>query len=220
MKTLKRIVSVLLLAATLISSLYSCGADVDEKEVLAAARPLIEKSDILEDILFGEGISYSLSGVGISYKEADENHVDYYEERLGEKFNTVSDLKSIMNKVYTVGFISDICSGVLSEDLYTGTRYYQNGEKIMVLLNYKKLKVDEIVYDFDTLALEESRGEKTVVVRIDVEIIRSEEKSQKRTLNITMKKESDKWKLDSPTYAVYSDKYQDYKDLEEELNKK
>ena len=218
MKILRKLLLTLVIFSLVFVSIASCGADVDEAEVIASAESLIKKADIIEDIIYGKGITPSHSGMG-AYKEADVTHIKEYESLLGEKFETVEDLQTIVIKTYTSGFASDILSGVLSGDLERGTRYYQEKETVMVYEVYKVMKTDEIEYHYDTLKLKETRGSKTVVVSLDVTITNSEEKTQKRNVEITLKNESGAWKLDAPAYAVYSDKYQDYNDLLEEMRK-
>ena len=89
----------------------------------------------------------------------------------------------------------------------------------MVYDVYKVMKTDEIEYHYDTLKVTDTRGSNTAVVALDVTITNFEGKTQKRNVDITLKNENGVWKLDAPAYAVYSEKYQDYNDLLEEIRK-
>ena len=218
MKAVKRVIALLLAAVTLLTALESCDRDYDEAEVKAAAASLIKKSDILETIIFGKGFDYHLEGIG-NYKEVNQSDVKNYADMLGESFTTLDGLKSVLSKVYTAGYKNDIISGVLSGDINGYTRYYQDGEKLMIYTNFKIRKTDEMEYHYDTLKVEDVNGEK-ITVSIDVTVTNSEGKSQKRKIEVDLLEETGGWRLDTPTYAVYSENYQDYKDLENELNRK
>ena len=226
MRLLKKLLSLILVTSAIVTSLASCDRDYDEAEVIAAAEALIRKSDILEDIIFGVGFDYHLEGTS-SYQPASEIDVERYSEALGVSVSTVDELKAVLSRIYTAGYRNDILSGVLSGDINSSlTRYYQDGEKIMVLTTYKPQKTDEIEYHYETLRVADVNDQK-ITVSLDVTVTRTEKtgsettkKSQRITIEVDMLEEADGWKLDTPTYAVYNENYQNYKDLENELNKR
>lgn len=219
MRLLKRLIPLILIISTVFTSLVSCGdRDYDEAEVKAAAETLIRKSAILEDILFGEGLDHHIEGT-LSYQIVSEDDIKRKSEAMGESFSTVDELKVILSKVYTVGYKNDLLSGILSGDVNQYTRYYQNGEKMMKLVTYDVKKKDEIEYHYDTLKVKDVEGEK-ITVSLDITITTDDGKSQRITIDVDMIEEPDGWKLDTPTYAVYNENYQNYKDLENELNKR
>jgi acid phosphatase family membrane protein YuiD len=217
-RAIKKLVALLLAAVCALGAFTSCDRDYDEAEVKAAAESLIKKSDILETIIFGKGFDYHIEG-SATYKVADKADVKRYAEMLGEDFTTVDGLKAVLSKVYTAGYKSDIISGVLSGDINGYTRYYQDGENIMVYTLFKVRKTDDIKYHYDTIKVEDVDGEK-ITVSIKITITNSEGKSQDRTIEVDLIEEAGGWRLDTPTYSVYSENYQDYKDLENELNRK
>lgn len=219
MRLLKKLLSLILVTFAIVTSLASCDRDYDEAEVIAAAEALIRRSDILEDIIFGEGFDYRLEGTS-SYQPASEIDVKRYADALGESFSTLDELKAVLSKVYTVGYKNDILFGVLSGDINSSlTRYYQDGESIMVLTTYKPQKTDEIEYHYETLRVADVNDQK-ITVSLDVTVTAADGKSQRITIEVDMLEEADGWKLDTPTYAVYNENYQNYKDLENELNKR
>ena len=221
MKAVKRVIALLLAAVTLLTALASCDRDYDEAEVKAAAASLIKKSDILEDIIFGKGFDKHIDGTS-AYQPAVKEDVKRYAEAMGESFKTVDELKAVLSKVYTVGYKNDILSGVLSGDMNFYTRYYQDGDNIMVYTNFDVKKKDEIEYHYETLKVSDVNDQK-ITVSIEVTVTRTEgkdQKSQRKEIFIDMLEEIDGWKLDTPTYAVYNENEQSYKDLENELNKR
>ena len=218
MKSIRRLLALLLASLTVFLTFTSCDRDYDEAEVRAAAESLIRKSDILEDIIFGKGLDYHLEGIG-SYKQVSEKSIKEHSELLGESFTSLESLKNVLGKVYTAGYRRDIISAALSGDINGYTRYYQDGEKLMIYTDFKVKKTDDIEYHYDTIKVADVDGEK-ITVSIDITITNSEGKTQRRNIEVDLLEEAGGWRLDTPTYAVYSDNYQDYKDLENELNKK
>lgn len=219
MRALKKILAAALIISCAIASLVSCNRKYDEDEVISAAGELIKKSAVLEDILFGEGFGIDLSDTNIGYKKADAASVKSYSDKLGISFTDINGLRSVISSVYTAGYANDIFSGVLYGNPNFKTRYYQDGDAIMVDTTYKKLKKDEITYHYETLKVSDVNGEK-ITVSLDITIKTSDGKSQNRNISVDMIEDASGWKIDTPTYAVYNENYDKYKDLENELNKK
>ena len=67
---------------------------------------------------------------------------------------------------------------------------------------------DEVVYDYDSLKVINSKKE-TVYVNIDCTVTREDGKTQKKTLEIGLIEEANGWRLDTPTYATYNQEYYD-----------
>ncbi len=219
MKALKRILALLLMTALIVPALFSCDRKYDEAEVKAAAERLIKKSALIEDILFGEGFSVDMMDTGIGYKKVEPASIEQYSEKLGESFSDLSGFRAVISKVYTAGYAGDIFSGVLYGTVDSNTRYYQDGEYIMADTTFKRKKTDSITYHYQSLKVADVNGEK-ITVSIDITITRQDGKSQNRNIEIDMIEEASGWKLDTPTFAVYNEKYESYKELEGELNKK
>ena len=74
---------------------------------------------------------------------------------------------------------------------------------------------DEIVYDYDSLKAVRSKKDK-VYVTVEATVTKSDGRSQKTTVTITLVEEGDGWKIDNPTYANYNE----LKDRYDELNDK
>ena len=226
MRFLKKLIPLILAVCATLGALTSCDRDYDEQEVLRETEVLIKKSAILEDIIFGKGFDYHVDTTE-AYQKANEADVKKYSDALskyGESFTTFDELVSIIPKVYTQGRTSSIMSGALSGDLNYYTRYYQEKEDIMVLTTYTPQKTDKVDYLFDTLRVSDVVEEKikltisAVITRSYKEDGEEKEKTQTVELEVTVIEESEGWRLASPTFAVYNENYQSYKDLENELN--
>ncbi|MBO7302742.1 MAG: hypothetical protein J6U68_00980 [Clostridia bacterium] len=197
-------------------SLYSCedNREYDETEVKAAALELIKKSVSLNEIYYGEGISYvddENLAVG-PYYPADNNSL----ARFG--IETVDDLVNKTKEVFSTEMSTMIYDTKLkpvydSDGVIRGySRYYQKytedkdpkPECILVYSEASSLLDDEVTYDYDTLRVKESKGE-IVYVEIDVFVKTDDGKSQNKTLNIGLIEEADGWRLTSPTYTSYVD---------------
>ena len=202
---MKKAVS-LILAAALILILASCGGDnnrsYDEEEVKIAAERLIKKTELLNKILWGEGIPYVDEDTYASgqYYPADPMYL--YERG----FLTVDDIIEECEEVFSTDYLISIRTSIFSSSAgdygMTGyTRYYQGSETIMVYKKYKPLLTDTVEYDYTGLAVAGSLGEK-VNVEIPVKVTRGD-LSQERVIKISLVEEEDGWRIDSPTYASY-----------------
>lgn len=220
MKFFKKLLILLVLISTVITSLLSCDRKYDEAEVIAAATRLIQKADVLEDILYGEGYAPDTMDASVgAYKKADIFSINQYSERLGESVNTVDELKAAVMRVYTAGYASNIISVILNGSMDSYTRYYQDREDIMVYTTFQKRKTDEIEYHYQTLKVDDVDGEK-ITVSIEVTVTTKDARAQRKRIQIDMLEESSGWRLDTSAFTVYNDRGQEYKDLENELNKR
>lgn len=228
---------IILLFSTVFTSLISCDRDYDEAEVIAAAKNLIRKSAIIEDILFGEGFSPDPLDTNSSvYKEVDTRSIELYEEKLGEKIDNFDGLRTLITKIYTPGYADNIFLGVLYGSVDSHTRYYGdkikeqdiNGKDvernvIMVDTSYKRKKTDLVTYDYDSLKVVDVDGEK-ITVSINITVTKnagtSSEKSQKKSIEVDLIEDATGWKLDTPTFAIYNEDQEKIKELENELNKR
>ncbi len=219
-RSLKRFIC-LLLTALVILSLASCNRSYDEDEVIASAKALLKKAEVLNEIYYGSGIQYTTSGyIDGYYYEADPIHLN----SLG--FKTVEELKNKTLEVFTYGYAEQIFATKLSaiED-ETGvqqmTRYYQryDGPNVLApicIMVYSKAPVlfkDEIVYDYGSLRVIGSKKQ-TVLVEIDATVTNEEGKSQTITVNLDLIEEDDGWRIDNPCYANYNDSVDKYNELD------
>ncbi len=195
----------------------SCKKDREyiEAEVLAAAEELIKKSENLNEIYYGKGISYEKneSYANGSYYPASVLHLS----SLG--ISTVSDLQKLTRECFTQDFSDTIIKTKLSSvsdgnGIQIYARYYQKykvddntPECIMVYKDADILLTDTVVYDYSSLKVEGSSLE-TVYVTVNITVTNAEGESQNQEKRIALIEEADGWRIDSPTYARYlEDKY-------------
>ena len=200
---MKKIISLIFLAA-LIFTLSSCEKNrkYDEEELFREAETLVEKSKILNEIYWGEGISYidDDSLANGYYYMADPASLYKY------GFDTIDELKSLTKEVFTKEYSESIFKTALSAindatSIGGYTRYFQDFECIRV---YKKATVfltDKVEYDYGTLKVKKVKGEK-ITVSVKATVIR-DEMSQTRECEIVLIEEENGFRIDTPTYLVY-----------------
>ncbi len=209
---LKAAALVLLLALSL--SLISCERDreYDAAEVEAAARALIEKSVLLNEIYYGKGIpADELSSEGSQkYKPANFIWLDE------NGFETVDELKQMTSKVYTSGYCEAIFASAFGsssgadDNIEAYARYiqeYEDPEKktprhILVDIKAKPLFTSENEYIYSTLTATHSKGER-VLVNIDVKVTSADGAEQTRALTVALVEQGGVWLLDGPTFLNY-----------------
>ena len=212
-------ISFVLTLILLFTFLASCGEEVipdreyDAKEVAAAAKTLIEKSETLNTLLWGEGIKYdvtnNLHASGYYYR-ADQFSLDDF------GVETVEDIEKKVRAVFSEGYSNQIfASTVISSasdvngNLVYFARYQQKAdlgkpEYIQVYSKWEPFLFDSVTYDYASIKDAGVKGE-----RVFVDIVCTVKDSEsgdceKRTLNIALIEEKDGWRLDSPSYCEIS----------------
>ncbi len=191
---MKKLISVFLLAVSLLL-LSSCTADYeyDEAEVKTAAKDLIQRAEVYNDIFWGKGIPYSESNYsnGI-YFAAD----DIYLKEMG--FLKIEDIYLKAASVFSADYLDSIYTGMNTS---ASVRYYEEPSYIMVNSKYEPLLVDKVEYLYDTIEVLGYDGE-ILDIKIMIKVTRGED-TQTREKTIDLVKENGRWLLDSPTYANY-----------------
>ena len=193
----------------------------DEQEVVSAAKELILKSEVLNDIYYGEGILYEKN-------DSEANGYYYPADSVSlKKFgvNNIEDIKTLTKECYTVSLSNNIISTKLSsvsdeDGILSYARYYQKydaldkekEECIMVYINAPVYLTDTVVYDYDSICVSGVKGEE-VFVTVKVTVTTKDGKKQTQDLKVGLLEESNGWRLNSPTYAKYIDR-QYYEDLQ------
>lgn len=214
---IKRVILLTLVVIMSVFSIVSCNQvknrEYDEKEVLAAAKALIEKSEILNELYYGKGIAYTddMSLANGIYYPADEISV----EKFG--IETVEDIIALTRECFTVS-LSNIIIGTKLQVVMDSSgnqsyvRYYQKydtldttkPECIMVNKEAEVLLKDKVTYDYQTLSVKGAEGE-VVKVTIAVTVENDAGEVQYKTLEIGLLEEADGWRIDTPTYTRYID---------------
>ena len=210
MKAIKSLIGLMLVFALSCALLSCSSSEVDEEEVKTAAKELIEGSFIINEIFYGNGIPTVGEEEPEGYKEADPVFLSKY------GLSDIESLKNMTKKVYSTAMSDAIFRTKLSAVSDNGViisyaHYYQSSEedggdvggKLMVLSGAEALFGEKNEYIYDTLTVESVKNGR-VTLSVDVNVINSEEKSQKVTNNITLVYENDAWRLDTLTFIKYN----------------
>lgn len=187
-----------------VTSLVSCGPAESEAELVAIAGELCEKSIMVNELCFGEGILAEEEGYKSgAYRAAAAASMEKYgvknlaeiEARVGEVYSlTVTSW--IKNTIFTSGK-SD--NGVLNYARYfdsTADAYIG----LMVKEDYEPTVIGKASYsDF---VLKET-GAKTVSFTVTVTVTHEGKSVTVPNTELTMCKEDGVWRLDTPSYATY-----------------
>ena len=211
---MKKLFTVLMIMALSVATLVSCGEsnrEYDEAEVKAAAKTLIEASSLLNEVYWGDGIPYNdnkNTSDGVYYE------AEYiYHHRLG--FDNIAELMELTEKTFSKDYSQSIYSTLLNsiqdgDKAIILSRYYQKysaadgktPESIMVNSTWVKIFLDDVTYDYDSIKVIGSEGEK-VYVTINATVSRAELDPQVREIRIALVEEDAGWRIDSPTFLNY-----------------
>lgn len=188
-------ISVILLAVLMIFSLVSCSAHSDE-EIIEAAKTLIEKSYIINEIYYGKGLPVTEDdSLGFASKYA------IVDTSCG--FSTVEDIKKATAEVYA----SDYCEhlyvlafeGISTEDRESVSyaRFMDDyTDKLTMLKEIRETGADlKRTYDFSTIIVE-----KCVRDVATIKVMSLVDGKEDKELKITLVYENEQWKLSTPTY--------------------
>lgn len=225
-KILVKFEAVLVVLTLLLSltSLFGCerNREYDEGEVIDAARELIEKSQLLNEIYYGKGIPATTDSSTASgyYFEADIRYL------MEHDFRTIDDLREMTSAVFTENMCNLIFTTKLSsindgDNTQSLARYYQKysdaegrePECIMVYTRAISLLKGETIYDLSTLRVDGVKGQ-VITVALEVNLFNEEGDSQTATLKVDLLEEKNGFRLDSPTYKVYNGKLDEYNELQ------
>ena len=180
--------------------------EYNEAEVLEAAEKLIKKSETLNDIYWGYGIPY-VDDVNLSngsYFPADEGYL----AKIG--ISSLADLDEMTRSVFSDYICQWIKNSVLSSggsgsNMYV-SRYgesYDEPKYILVNKYHEVLLKDTVEYDYDSLKVVGAKGD-LVTVSIKCKVTNEDNDTVIKTIEVDLIEESDGWRLDTPTYVVYS----------------
>ncbi len=202
----------LFLIIILCFSLFSCkeeikNRDYDKAEVEAAARVLIEKSLILNEILYGKGIGYIEDDSALIYKEADKESLKSF------GVSSIAEIRDEISQVFSSKYIeniekSDIFKPLVEDNVtISTTRYFEDGEgeeKVFYVNSaYEYVLKNSYEYLSDITAVR-SEGE-YVIIKARVKATRSDDGRIKTFDNeIKLIEESAGWRLASTTFVVYN----------------
>lgn len=212
----------LFLISVLLCLLVSCSEEeynreYNSQEVENAADILIEKSLILNEILYGKGIGYIEDDTDLIYKVADNNSLN----KLG--ITNLSDIEKELRSVFSKSYVdniysSDIFKPIVEDDITKRYSRYFEDEKdgkntIYVNKTYDFVLKNDYEY-VDKVKADRSEGD-YVIVKATVRATRDGGISKDFQIEIKLIEESEGWRLASPTYMVYNE----YTDIYEDMTK-
>ena len=213
----------LVLSLVLSFSLVSCAEEeynreYDAAEVEAAAEELIEKSLVLNEILYGAGIGYIEDESTKIYKIADEDSLEKFEiEHLSQ---IEPRLRAVFSKSYVdTVYSSDIFTPLVEDEITKSyARYFEDedeeGKTIIYVNKYYSFVLKNDYEYIGSIKAVRSEGD-FVIVSTTVRATRDGSISKDFKLEIKLIEESEGWRLASPTYKVYNE----YTDIYEDMTK-
>ena len=201
---MKKTTAMLALFALLLA-LCGCGAAPEPAEMRPIVEALIEASYEVNDIFFGEG----LPAIERDSQFAIDNHV-YYMDEGGNydyvtedcPYQTTAEIKVLAEAVYSDEYLASIYEtmfvGVADEHagmLYA--RYLDTDEGLKKSNLHESMISARRVYDYDTMVMVKPSGAQYVNLEFDTHLEGSDEIVRVR---LTLVREDDGWRLDSPTY--------------------
>lgn len=204
MKKFSAILSALALSASIM--LVGCGGPAPTAEEIApVAQALIEASMPINDIFFGEG----LPAIERDSQFAIDNHVYYMDEHGNYDYVTedcpyqsVDAIKAAAEAVYSDEYLASIYEtmfvGVADEHagmLYA--RYLDTDQGLKKSNLHESMIAGVRIYDYASMAIVEPSNASFVNLEFDTHL---EGEDDVLRVRLTLVREDDGWRLDSPTY--------------------
>lgn len=208
MKTFVRIMALTVAILIAAVSAVSCGYDYTDEEVIKAAKKLIKGSYEINDIYFGKGLPISEEDSEAAIKFAEENglsleNVQFLPVTEDSPYFTVEDIKKATKKIYSQSYCDYLYKmafeGYSTEDGYAAVyaKYLEDESgTLTVRIDLAKNELPARTYDLDTIKVD-SKKETEVIITV-VSYLDGEKED--KPISLTLVKEEDGWRLDSPTY--------------------
>ena len=207
------------LAAILAASLFSCGKRYEDAEIISAAKELIERSEEINRIYFGEGIPLAdeedyaelypwLAPPAPS--EDGEDDLTYYMVKPDCGYSSTEDIKKATLSVFTEDYseilFANAFSGVTvvvgegdqaERQLVSLARYIDSDEGYLaarILSEEEKLPLGR-VYGLDKTTVVSQRG-----TEAKIKVPSTSPDGEEEEIELTLKMTADGWRLDTPTY--------------------
>ena len=192
--------------------------EYNEAEVSLAARELIEKSVLINEIFWYDGIPTTDDRDGLALKSYDRADKGYLESN---GIKTLEDIKNLTRGVFSTQqseylFNIFLTGGI--DEAFTGIAHYipetitdaETGKREEVgILVSRKRAVERIVaigekteFNYDSIKVICSEGER-VKIEVECTVTTSSGEVQTRTQNMYLIEEDDGWRLDTFTKMTY-----------------
>lgn len=173
------------IAIMLILSICSCGAGAqDESEILDAFSSLAPKALEVYGIIYGDELTH----------ESEAGSDNYYAVSETAEYRSISELKAVMEKVFTDGYSQVLCNtafyGAVANDVVIYAKFIEKDGRLYV--NPKTTEDFGKPREFD---LDGARVVKMNQYRAIVAV-----SDGSAELEVYMQKESGEWRIDSAIY--------------------
>lgn len=202
---MKKLLAAILLLSLLVS-LFGCGKASDE-ELISAAKPLIEKAQVLDELFSVKGIPTLEGKPTDTYLRADASELAAY------GFSSYSQIRAYAASFYTEAmlrqFENTFVNTLSSENgivrvayCYDETDQKDNFIALWVSAEGVNYKTDFVTYDFSTLKVTKKlRDAATLTLDATVTNEKGESRIHKKTIRLV--RELGEWKLDSNTAIAF-----------------
>ena len=193
---------------TVAAMAVSCGVDYTDEEVISAAKKLMDKSYALNDVYFGKGLPISEKDSEEAKKFALENgfdleNVQFLPVTEESPYKSIKSIKKATEKVYSEAYCETLYSmafeGFSTEDgsaaVYAKYMEDESGT-LTARIDLANNELPERTYDYDSIKVT-SKKESKATITVDSYL---DGKKEKSPVTITLVKEEDGWRLDTPTY--------------------
>ena len=217
-----KLLAILLCLCLCIPTLVSCGEEnreYVESEVVAATKELIQKSLILNEIYWGDGIRYEIpEGENVEikgYLPARQEHLDELSEVYG--IRDLATLKEKTREVFSeTGYnwvVSSCLTNVTGETgIIKYARYYQSTKNsetgaIDALMVYTEVQsiyenTQSVEYIYDDMHVTGVDGE-VITVSLKVKTVGKNGESNTRPFTVQVIEEASGWRLHGASYATH-----------------
>lgn len=203
MKKFKRILSFALMAllVVLTFSATGCGKKLTEQEAQLKIKELVDASYELNEIVYGEGLSY--------YDRVDTQSSLYAPVRDDERYKSIEEIKLAIRRVFSKSY-SNILEATAFEGqdgagfgYHSQPRYIEQNGELMVLKDFYDVDFDSDKYgEYEGVKVQKYNTDEIEIIKISKRFVEGKIKSEdaKTTITVTLILEDGEWRLDSPTY--------------------
>ena len=202
-RTICKITAFLLLLSLTLATFSGCARE-SEDEFLTLVGEMLEKSAVVNEICFAEGLSYG---------DADGYVTSGYEEATKasrEKYGveSVEDIKAKIKEIYsvtTVEYIDTVIFKPVKVDTSFASyrRYFdamdgEGGIALMVKKDYEPLAYGDVTYDNLRIA---KHGRSRAEILVDITVTDGKESRTDRDVTLPLRFEDGAWKFEIVTYS-------------------
>ncbi len=197
--------TILMALILIVLSLTACGSPPEAAELRPIVEALIEASHPINDIFFGAG----LPAIERDSQFAIDNYVYFMDEggnydyvAEDSPYQTTAEIKAAAELVYSDDYLTSIYEtmfiGVADE--HAGMLYarYLDTDEGLKKCNLHEAMIEKTrIYDYDSMTIVKPSNGSYVNVEFDTHL---EGETDTLRVRLSLVKEADGWRLDSPTY--------------------